>query len=326
MRRVLVALFLILASGLDGRAVVAADTGLPQPISATPLPPPSVISLSRHHNGELFFDVYDTAPPSTDRTARPRRVRVYWDQSISRADDNVVVERDLLRRYLDAVHPGIIDLVLLSAIGPELRIVEAPQEAEQVAAVLQNVRYEEDAAVHEILDLELPPADACVYVSNGAASIDPADAERIRCPLFVISSAEDANRGLLRVLARRGAGGYFDLAETSVDDAVAAMTGALPRILGVASPDGREIDYALVRSGPDRFRIIGPVPKSGEIVVTLASGAKRTRAYSTKRVQVRTGDSAGMLWAVDRLHELCASKQPDSKRIAALAQRYSLSQ
>jgi hypothetical protein len=323
-RRVLFIAFLILAAGLDGRNAIAADMALSQPFSVTGLPLPSAVSFSRHSNGEFFFDIEDTAPAANDRAARPRRVRVYWDHSASRADDELEAETDVLVRYLDAVHPGIVDLVLLSEGEPELRIVEAPQEGQQLAEILRELRYEGAAPTHRILDLELPPADACVYVSDGAAAIDPADADRIRCPLFAISSAEDANRGLLRVLARRGAGAYFDLGETSADDAVAGMAGGSPRILGVASSDGRGIDYALLRSGTDRFRIIGPVPKSGEIVVTLSSSAKRTRTYSIKRAQVRPGDAIGVLWAVDRLHELCASKQLDSSRVATLAQRYSL--
>ena len=324
MRRVLLVAFLVLAAGLDGRIAIAADTALSQPVSVVPLPPPSAVSFSRHSNGELFFDIEDTAPAANDRAARPRRVRVYWDHSAPRADDDLAAEKDVLVRYLDAVHPGIVDLVLLSDGEPDLRTVEAPQEEEQLAEILRELRYEGTTPARRTLDLELPPADACVYVSDGAAAIDPADAERIRCPLFAISSAEDANRGLLRVLARRGTGAYFDLGEASVDDAVAGMTVSSPRILGVASSDGRGIDYALLRSSGDRFRIIGPVPKSGEIVVTFASGAKRTRIYSTKRAEVRQGDAAGVLWAVDRLHELCASKQFDSNRVTTLARRYSL--
>jgi hypothetical protein len=315
---------LILGTGLDGRIAVGADTPLSQAVSVAPLPPPPAVSFSRHSNGELFFDIEDTAPVANDRAARPRRVRIYWDHSAPRADDDLEAEKEVLVRYLDAVHPGIVDLVLFSDGEPDLRIVEAPQEEEQLAEILRDVRYEGGSPPRRTLDLELPPADACIYVSDGGAAIDPADAEQIGCPLFAISSADDANRGLLRVLARRGAGAYFDLGEASVDDAVAGMTVTSPRILGVASSDGRGIDYALLRSSGNRFRIIGPVPKSGEIVVTLASGAKRTRIYSLKRAQVRTSDGIGVLWAVDRLHELCASKQLDSSRVATLARRYSL--
>ena len=320
--RVLFVVFLILAAGLDGRNAVAAD--MPRPVSVAPLPPPSAVSLSRHSNGELFFDIEDSASAASDRAMRPRRVRVYWDHSASRTDDDLETERDVVVHYLDTVHPGIVDLVLLSEGIPQLRIVEAPQEAQQLAEILRGLRYEGDASSHQILDLELPPADACLYFSDSAVSIDPADAERIRCPLFAISSEANANRGSLRVLARRGSGAYFDLSTDSIDDVVLRLTGSLPRVLSVTSSDGSEIDYALLPSGANRFRIIAPAPKSGEIVITLASGVKRTRTYSVKRTHVRTDDTIGALWAIDRLHELCAANRPDSERIAALAQRYSL--
>jgi hypothetical protein len=280
--------------------------------------------MSQHANGELFFEIDDAVPPANDRAARPRRVRVYWDHAESRSDDDLTAERDVLLRYLDSVHPGIIDLVLLSASGPELKIIEAPDEAEQVVRVLGAVPYEGAWSNHD-LDLPLPPADACLYFSDGAARIDPADAGRIRCPLYVLSSAEDANRGLLRVLARRSAGAYFDLTATNADQAVARMTRG-PRVIGVTSTDGREVAFALLPSGAGRFRIVGPAPRSGDIVVTLAGGSKRTltRTYSTSGVGMRQSDGIGVLWAMDRLYELCAAQDPDAERITALARRYSV--
>jgi hypothetical protein len=111
---------------------------------------------------------------------------------------------------------------------------------------------------------------------------------------------------------------------TSADDAVAGLTGRAPRVVGVTSSDGRAIEYALLPSGADRFRIIGPMPKSGEIVVTLAGGAKQTRSYAPKNMRVREQDGIGALWAADRLHEIIATSHSDSERIIALARRYSL--
>jgi hypothetical protein len=323
-RRAVCIAFLILAAGLDSGGA-AADNPVPsQRVSVAPLPPLPAVSISRHANGELFFDIDDSGPPSNDRTARPRRIRVYWDHSASRADDDLGAERNLLLHYLDVVHPGIVDLVLFGGDAPELRIVEAPQEADQLAGILSDIAYAGTATDHGILDLALPPADACLYFSDGILSVDPSDAERIRCPLFTISSADDSNRGLLRVLARRGAGVHLDLTRTSAEDAVAGLTGGAPRVISLQSSDGRDIDYALLPSGADRFRIIGPLPKSGEIVVTLAGGAKNARTYATKGLNPRQHDGIGALWAVDRLHELAARTHPESESILALTRRYSL--
>ena len=326
MRRILLILFLILASGLDAGGVRAAQNGtVREAVRVAALPAP-VLSLSRHENGELFFEIDDAAPPASDRAARPRRVRVYWDHSASRADDDLGAETDLLLRYLDTVHPGIIDLVVFSGGAPELTIIEAPHEAAQIAGVLQHLRYEGGGEFFDPTDLPLPPADACLYFSDGAINIDPADAQRMRCPLFAISSAEDANRGLLRVLARRSAGAHFDLGAIAVDDAVARMTGAQPRVLAVASSEGREIEYALLPAREGRFRIVGPVPSSGGIAVTLTGGGKRTltRTYSSKAVRAQQDDELATLWAMDRLYELCARTDPESERIAALARRYAV--
>jgi hypothetical protein len=323
MHRALLIVFLIVAAGADVGTMYAADRR-PRAVGSTAPSSAPVRSVSQHANGELFFEIDDAAPPASDRAARPRRVRVYWDHAASRSDDDVNAERDLLLRYIDAVHPGIIDLVLLSASGPELLIIEAPDEAAQLARVLDAVQYEGAWTSHD-LDLPLPPADACLYFSDGAARIDPADVQRIRCPIFVLSSAEDANRGLLRVLARRSAGAYFDLSVTNADQTVARMTRG-PRVLGVTSSDGHEIAFALLPSGADRFRIVGPAPKAGDIVVTLAGGSKRTltRTYSAKGVRVQEHDGLGVLWAMDRLYELCATPDPDAERIAALARRYAV--
>lgn len=117
---------------------------------------------------------------------------------------------------------------------------------------------------------------------------------------------------------------HFDLTATSPDDAVAGLTGRAPRVVGVASSDGRDIEYALLPSGVDRFRIVGPLPKSGEIVVTLAGGAKQTRSYATKGMRTREQDGIGALWAVDRLHEIVATSHSDAERMIGLARRYSL--
>jgi hypothetical protein len=325
MRRALLTIMLILSTGIDTDTTRAADATRSAAVRVAALPAP-VLSLTRHTNGELFFLIDDAAPPATDRAARPRRVRVYWDHSASRADDDLGGEIDLLLRYLDSVRAGIVDLVLLSSGASELLVFEAPYEEKHLAGLLGKLSYDGAAPMHALTDLALPPADICLYFSDGATSVEPAEAQRTRCPLFVLSSSDDANRGLLRVLARRGAGGYLDLRTLTADDAIAQMTGGQPRVLSVTSSDGRATDYALLPSGSGRFRMVGKAPASGEIIVSLASGANRTitRAYTTQTVRVQPDDVLAVQWAMDRLYEFCASREPDVAAIAELARRYAV--
>ena len=50
--------------------------------------------MTRHKNGDVFFEINDTAPALNDRALNPRRLRVYWDHSLSRRDDNLALERE----------------------------------------------------------------------------------------------------------------------------------------------------------------------------------------------------------------------------------------
>src|SRR5262245_26324490 len=123
MRRVLLSLLLICAAGLDSHIASAGPKrALAEPVTIAPHREASV-SVTRHSSGELFFEIEDWASSANDRAAQPRRVRVYWDVSASRADDDLTAEMNLLQRYLDTVHPGIIDLVAFSGADIDVSIV-----------------------------------------------------------------------------------------------------------------------------------------------------------------------------------------------------------
>jgi len=311
------------AAGYEARASASA-VAIAGPIEIGSLTRPPSVSLTRHSNGDVFFEIDDAAPATTDRAMHPRRLRVYWDHSLSRRDDDLARERELLKRYLDTVSPGIVDLVLFADHGPELQTFEAPTMADALDDVLARLEYGGATSVEDVLDAPLPSADVCLYFSDGTVSIDSSRIDRARCPLFAISSASDADRGFLSVLAKRSAGAYFDLRGTSLDNVIARLSGNAPRVVSVTAPDGRAIDYAVLPTEPERFRIVGPAPLSGEVIVTLASGTKRVRTYPTSRARIPTHDAAGALWAVGRVAELNSVERPNLDGIVALARRYSV--
>src|SRR6185503_19014550 len=226
------------AAGFEARAS-ASDTVLSGAIQIGSPAALQVVSLTRHSNGDVFFEIDDAAPSTNDRAMRPRRLRVYWDHSLSRRDDDLARERELLKRYLDTVSPGIVDLVLFADHGPELQTFEAPTMADALDDVLARLEYGGATSVEDVLDAPLPSADVCLYFSDGTVSIDSSRIDRARCPLFAISSASDADRGFLSVLAKRSAGAYFDLRGTSLDNVVARLTGNAPRVVSITSPEGR---------------------------------------------------------------------------------------
>lgn len=196
---------------------------------------------------------------------------------------------------------------------------------ERLDDVLRNITYTGATSLEDVVDAPLPTAEACFFFSDGTPSIDSYTVERVHCPMFTVSSAQDADRGFLSVLAKRSAGAYFDLTAVGVDAVLARLTGNSPRVVSVTTPEGRAIDYAVLPAGPERFRIVGPAPMSGNVVVTLASGMKRVRAYSiSRRSSIPMHDAIGALWAADRAAELGATDRPDKDAIVALSRRYSV--
>ncbi len=312
------------ATGFEAR-VQASDVSLAGAIEIEPPAGPPTVSTTRHKNGDVFFEINDVAPALNDRALNPRRVRVYWDHSLSRRDDNLALERELLHRYVDAVSPGIVDLVLFSDHGPELQTFEAPSMGERLDDVLRNITYAGATSLEDVVDVPLPTAEACFFFSDGTISIDSYILERVHCPIFTVSTAADAERGFLSVLAKRSAGAYFDLTALDVDAVLARLTSNSPRVVSVTTPEGRAIDYAVLPAASERFRIVGLAPMSGDVVVTLASGTKRIRAYAiSRRATIPTHDAMGALWAADRAAELGATDRPDKDAIVALSRRYSV--
>ena len=212
------------STGFEAR-IQASNVSLSGAIEIEPQAVPEAVSLSRHRSGDVFFEINDDAPALNDRAMRPRRLRVYWDHSLSRRDDNLLLEREVLRRYLDAVSSGIVDLVLFSDHGPELQTFEAPSMPEHIDDVLSKIEYRGATSVEDVLDAPLPTAEACLFFSDGTLSIDPYRIERVRCPIFSISTASDADRGFLSVLAKRSAGVYFDMTSIGVDEVIGRLTG-----------------------------------------------------------------------------------------------------
>jgi len=309
------------AAGIEARAD-AVDKQLSGAVEIAPTEKPQTVALGLHKSGEVFFEINDTAQKTGAPMRRPNRVRVYWDHSLSRRDDDLAAESQLLHRYLEMISPGIVDLVLFSDKGPELRTFESPNAVSSIDTELKSIDYRGATSIDGVLSAGLPTADACLFFSDATISIDSYGDERLRCTMFAVSSARDANRGFLASLAKSSAGTYLDLTALSIDDALARMGYDTPRVESVTTSDGRNIDYAVLPSPGDRFRVVGPLPTFGDVIVHLSGGKSKT--YPVNRARLRTNDALGALWAISEVAELGATDKPNADEILALARRYSV--
>lgn len=295
--------------GLDGDLVIA------------PAQPAGRMLVSRHSNGRHFFQIADAAPASS-RSAEPeRRIAILWDRSLSRADDELETELQLLDRYLQRADPEEVELVLFDS-GPTER-VRVSSGAEALRR-LRAVRYRGATSYAGLARERLDGFDACFLFSDGLVTIDPRDGFRPACPLTAVSSAADADRASLAALARQSGGEVHDLTTRSADQVLTRLTSRVPRVTSVRSSGGQPIDFTLFDGGETGWRIVGPMPASGDLVVRFSGlRGERERVYRQEGDAV-SADGAGALWAAERAALLAARDDRDREALLALSRSYSV--
>jgi tetratricopeptide (TPR) repeat protein len=303
-------------------AVSHREAGLDGPIVIEPPEPAAAMLVSRHANGERFFQISDAAAPAGGEAPPVRSVAVLWDRSLSRADDDLDKEIALVDRYLERVRPQAIELILFDSGGAE-RI--RARDAGDLVARLRAVRYRGATSLAVLAGQRLAGADACLLFSDGLVTIDRGEGFQPDCPLFVLSSANDADRAFLASLARGAGGEAYDLSVRESGEVLGRMIRRVPRVTDVRASGGARVDYTLLDGGEQGWRIVGRMPASGDVVVRLsglAAGAGE-RLYSAGGAPVEA-NGAGALWAADRAALLAASDERDRDALVAFSRRYSV--
>jgi hypothetical protein len=241
-----------------------------------PVAPAAPLTVTRHASGEFFVDLVDAAPAASGPAASVRRLRVYWDRSRSRRDDDLNAEIGLLGRYLAATRPEAMDLVTFADDGPRTQSFARPA-AGAVEAALRETQYAGATSLAGVLAPSPAPADACLFFSDGTVTVDPYSVGAAPCPLLVVSSAPDADRGLLTALATTSGGEYVDLRATSADAALARLSARGARVVAATDEAGADLRPAALPAAPGRVRVIARAPDDGgAVVVRFADGSRRT--------------------------------------------------
>ncbi|RYF88946.1 MAG: hypothetical protein EON95_19590, partial [Caulobacteraceae bacterium] len=292
------------------------DEALDGALTITDVRPDNAITLSRHMGGDAVFDIVDSLPPPP-AADRPRTVRVLWDRSLSRRDDDLTRERDLLHRYLAATRPERIDLVSFASDAPSRQSFTDPADLDTALAA---VTYRGATALTGVMDRA--EADVCLLFTDGNLTLDAWSIERQRCVLIAVSTAPDANAARLAGIARRSGGIHIDLAGADPAKAAQRVAGVKRRIVEITAADGRPLDAIVLEETADRFRILGRADLTGDVLVRLNGGG--VRRYSPAPGTPRRHDAAGVYWGVRQIADAEVSDRPDTDRLVGLARRWSV--
>lgn len=290
-------------------------------LEVAPAASDGAIAVGAGPQGERFFEIADSAPAAASETARPGSVAILWDRSLSRADDRLADEIELLRAWLERVRPERIELILFDASGAERATVA---DAGALVARLKAVRYRGASSYAPLAAQEIR-ADACLLFTDGLVTIDRRAALAPSCPLTALSSAADADRAALAALAAASGGEAFRLSGSNNSDILQRLGSGTVRVVRVRSSSGAAIDAVRLEAPQGGWRLVGPMPRSGGIVVTLSGvgGGQSERVYSAPQTEADWSGAAA-LWAADRLAVRSAAGQEKRDALVAFARRYSV--
>lgn len=278
------------------------------------------LQISRHANGQHFFQIDDSGTGAKLALQQGGRLRVYWDRSLSRRDDLLDKEADLLDALVAGMRASGIDLVTFASDRP---VVSALANAAALKSALGAVTYRGGTSFAGLDDLALPDADLCLLFGDGIATIDHAAEFAPGCRLSVVSSAPDANGARLGRIAQASRGEFMRL---TADNGAALVQRLLrPSVAVVSARDqsGRRLGFRSLPAPDGSWRLVGEMPESGPVVLRIA-GLRQgltQRTYGENAGAPIQLDAPGALWAAQRLGEL--NDNPDARdRMVAMSRRF----
>jgi hypothetical protein len=266
----------------------------------------SELLISRHQNGKSFFQINDTDSGKVAPTTQISRLRVYWDRSLSRRDDLLEKEIDLLTAYVNAAKPAAIDLVSYASDTPAVVTVA---NAASLRTALSQIVYRGGTSIADLDDVKLPGADQCMLFSDGSQTLDHEARFRPDCKLNVITSAPEANGVALGRLAQSSQGQFIRLTAANGAEILPKLLSAKIAVVSARDYNGQRLDFRVFPSAQGGWFAVGEMSATGDVRLMI-SGLKKGLTqivYAGNDANMIDVDAAGALWASQRAAELSDS-------------------
>ena len=292
-------------------------------LAVAPTLPKREVLVSANARGERFFQIRSKLLPETQPRTPLQRIRVYWDASLSRRDDRLAEEIDILERYVRAIGGVPIDLVTFNSAGARL---DEFGSVSQLRAALEGLEYRGGTSFAMLNGIRPLDAQICLLFSDGRATIDRRDTFDPECVLKAIASAPDADFGYLAHLTRTSGGVVVRADLESIDSAVQRLLRDPPVIVAARGTDGRPLAFSVVENGPEGFFILGAAPRTDSIALefkTSIRGRTVERRYEAPKRRATRFDGVGSLWAAEQIAALNA-READLEEIERISRRYSV--
>lgn len=281
------------------------------------------LEVERASDGATYFHVRDWVRPADDLVApEPKRVRIVWDASLSRASSDRAAELAFLGRYLATVPGASLELVVLRNVAAKPRKLADP---EALVAAVAALDYDGGTQLGAIPTAR---ADLVLVFSDGLSTFGVSEAPDLGAPTWVISSSAVAAHDALRRLAVRNGGMYVDLRR---GDDVGVIGRPVWSLLEVAVEDGAVRDVLPADVEPvSGASVISGVLEGAKATLRVSWGVPGradpvVKRYVIERPEaVARGETLRFAWAELKLAALMADPTANAERIADLGRAHGI--
>jgi hypothetical protein len=274
------------------------------------------LTVTIARQSEQYFTF--VAPPAPVTTAKPKIIRLYWDASRSRRDDDLAKEITLLERYVAQAQPDRVDVVLFADTAPRtFSLTRATLGT--LAAKLRDVRYQGASRFGALERAGQGDADLCLLFSDGQLTVDAFGVRQWPCRVMTVSTSTNARRDILEGIADANRGAFIDLKTASITNALAALQTRGPDLRSLETGSGAAVDYTVTPMTNGQFRITGPRPDADDLIVKTYGAERR---FSIRNAISVGHNGAATLWGASQIKRLSATDNPDTDALLALVRRF----
>jgi Ca-activated chloride channel family protein len=261
---------------------------------------------------------------------KPRRIGIYWDASFSRRHADHKKELALLESYLGQLSSGATaHVVVFRNVKQRAKTFRVPAQTQALLSFLRGIQYDGATQLGSLAGRGLPRADLNLLFSDGISNIGLEDPLGLKAPTYIINSSTSAGHALLRYVALRSGGRYFNLNRVNASQAVTAIGKTPFSFLSSDSEHGQKADcYPKVKTPVlGSFDLVGRLDSArANITLSFGSGqrASQTQRFAVDKRHATRGDLLRRLWAQKRVSELMIFPERNAEQIAQIGREHGL--
>ncbi len=245
--------------------------------------------VSQHPGEGKFFELSGRAPAPAvpDKTTE---LTILWDRSVSRLDDDVRREAEIASNLAAQLGVDEVTIHVFDSISSETATVPATNLRRE----LRRVRYVGGTSYAGLAEAIKDTSGLCVLFTDGRVTIgDRESLPSAGCRIVTMSSGPEVDRAWLSGQARLTGSDFVDLKQVNNREAIAAILrpSSMPKAL---DSTGNAIEIVSLPESVGRFRIAGPVPVDGVVVLN-------GEQFLAPRGTPQTFRGPGALWAQQHL-------------------------